>query len=138
MDRRLARQEAFNLLFDYTFNAEKTAEGLFESAFDARDFEPDDYIRTLVVGVVENMDKLDATIEENLKGWKKNRLSRVSLAILRLSIFEILFMDDIPVSVSINEAVELAKKYADEKDASFINGLLGSVAREQESKLENH
>ncbi len=129
MDRRLARKEALNLLFDHTFNEEKNAVALFDGATLARDFEPDDFVRTLVEGVISHVDKLDAVIESNLKGWKKNRLSRISLAILRMAVYEILYLESIPVSVSINEAVELAKIFGDDKDAPFVNGLLGSVAR---------
>ncbi len=133
MDRRLARKEALNLLFDHCFNEEKNADALFDGATLARDFEPDDFVRTLVEGVISHVDKLDAVIEGNLKGWKKNRLSRVSLAILRMAVYEILYLDSIPTSVSINEAVELAKIFGDEKDAPFVNGLLGSVARFKEA-----
>lgn len=133
MDRRLARKEALNLLFDYGFNEEKSAVELYAGAADARDFEPDEYIQTVVSGVLAKKDELDAVIEGNLKAWKKNRLPRVSLAILRMAIYEIMYMDSIPTSVSINEAVELAKIYGEEKDASFVNGLLGSVARAQDA-----
>ena len=70
---------------------------------------------------------LDNIISENSIGWKINRISKTSLCILRLSIFEIKFMEDIPASVSINEAVELAKKYSTPEDASFINGILSTV-----------
>ena len=134
MDRRLARKEALNLLFDYGFNEEKSAIDLYAGAADARDFEPDEYIQTVVDGVLLRKDELDAIIESHLKDWKKNRIPRVSLAILRMAIFEILYMENIPTSVSINEAVELAKIFGEEKDASFVNGLLGSVARTQDSK----
>lgn len=137
MDRRLARKEALNLLFDYGFNEEKSVVDLYAGAADARDFEPDEYIQTIIEGVLAKKDELDAVIESNLKAWKKNRLPRVSLAILRMAIYEILYMDSIPISVSINEAVELAKIFGEEKDASFVNGLLGSVARAQESADED-
>ena len=136
MDRRLARKEALSLLFDHTFNEEKTAAALFESAADARDFEPDNFVRAVVDGVLSHQEELDAVIEGHLKSWKKNRLSRVSLSILRLAIYEILFMDEIPASVSINEAVELAKIFGNEKDAPFVNGLLGSVVRATDEKPE--
>lgn len=129
MDRRLARKEALNLLFDHAFNEEKSVADLYAGAADARDFEPDDFVRMIVEGVIDQKDKLDAVIESNLKAWRKNRLSRISLAILRMAIYEILYVESIPVSVSINEAVELAKVFGNEKDASFVNGLLGSVAR---------
>ena len=69
-------------------------------------------------------------ISKNLKaGWKINRISKVSLALLRLAVYEMLYRDDVPVSVSINEAVELSKKYTVKDDTSFINGVLGAVAK---------
>ncbi len=133
MDRRLARKEALRLLFDYSFNGEKSVDVLFDCAAQARDFEPDEFVNTLVSGVIEKVDDLDTIIETNLKGWKKNRISRVVLTILRMAIYEILYIDSVPVSVSINEAVELAKVFGDDKDAPFVNGLLGSVARAVEA-----
>ena len=71
----------------------------------------------------------DRKINTYSKGWKTNRLPKVNLAILRLAIYEIKYVDDVPASVAINEAVELAKKYSGEGDYSFINGILGSVAK---------
>ena len=78
----------------------------------------------------EHEEEIDAKISENLKkGWKISRISKVSLALLRLAVYEILYRDDVPTSVSINEAVELSKKYTVKEDTSFINGVLGSVAK---------
>ena len=76
--------------------------------------------------------ELDDVINKYSKGWKANRLPKVNLAILRLAIYEIKYLDDVPNSVAINEAVELAKKYSGEGDYSFINGILGSVAKGEE------
>ena len=129
MDRRLARKEAFGLLFEYSFQEEKTAEAIFEHASMARDFEPDEFVTRIVEGVISNLVQLDQTIEDHLKDWRKNRLSRVALTILRMAIYEIQYMDDVPDSVSINEAVELAKTFGNDKDAPFINGVLGNVVR---------
>ncbi len=129
MDRRLARKEAFGLLFEYSFQDEKTAEAIFDHALQARDFEPDEFVTRMVEGVISNLAHLDQTIEAHLKDWRKNRLSRVALTILRMAIYEIQYMDDIPDSVSINEAVELAKIFGNDKDAPFINGVLGNVVR---------
>ena len=75
-------------------------------------------------------------IEKYSTKWKLDRIVKVSLAILRMSISEMLYLEDIPVSVSINEAVELAKKYATEDDASFVNGVLGAVAKDLEQMKE--
>ena len=86
----------------------------------------------LAEGTFEHIDEIDALIEKNCIGWKKDRISRVALAILRLCCFELKFCPDIPVGVSIDQAVELAKKYATPDDASYINGVLGSVSRTEE------
>lgn len=128
MNRRQAREEAFILIFEKHFNSLTTDE-ILEIATEVRDLEPDDYIKSVFSGVYDNLEFLDNTISENSIGWKINRISKTSLCILRLAIFEIKFMDDIPVSVSINEAVELAKKYSTPEDASFINGILSSVSK---------
>ncbi len=128
MNRRQAREEAFILIFEKHFNTLTTDE-ILEIATEVRDLEPDDYIKSVFSGVYDNLELLDNTISENSIGWKINRISKTSLCILRLAIFEIKFMDDIPVSVSINEAVELAKKYSTPEDASFINGILSSVSK---------
>ncbi len=129
MDRRLARKETFGLLFEYSFQEEKTAETIFDHALQSRDFEPDEFVTGVVEGVISHLTELDQTIEAHLKDWRKNRLSRVALTILRMAIYEIMYMDDIPNSVSINEAVELAKIFGNDKDAPFVNGVLGNVAR---------
>ncbi len=128
MTRREAREEVFILIFEKQFNSAPIDE-ILEIAEEVRDLKPDDYINTVFKGVYDNLEALDEIISEKAIGWKINRISKTSLCILRLSIFEIKFMEDIPVSVSINEAVELAKKYATPEDASFINGILSSVEK---------
>ena len=128
MNRRQAREEAFILIFEKHFNTLTTDE-ILEIAAEVRDLEPDDYIKSVFSGVYDNLELLDNTISENSIGWKINRISKTSLCILRLAIFEIKFMDDIPSSVSINEAVELSKKYATTEDASFVNGILSTVVK---------
>ena len=80
----------------------------------------------------DRLEEVDAAFEPHLIKWQKSRISRVSLCILRIASYEITHLEEVPVSVSINEAVELAKKYAGEEDASFVNGVLGSLARSVE------
>ncbi len=128
MTRRQAREEAFILIFEKQFNSLEVSE-ILEIAKEVRDLQPNDYIKTVFSGVYDNIDNIDGIIAENAIGWKLNRISKVSLCILRLAIFEMMYMDDIPESVSINEAVELAKKYATKEDASFINGILSTVEK---------
>lgn len=129
MNRKNARTEAFYLIFEKCFKNDENLEQIKQAAQEARDYTEDDFIDSLSNGVIENLEKIDKIIEENLKGWKLNRISKVNLSILRLAVYEILFEDSVPVSVSINEAVELAKKFSEQKDASYINGVLGTVSK---------
>ena len=128
MTRRMAREEAFILIFEKVFSKENV-EDILSLASEARDLVPDDYVKTVFSGVYEHIDELDGIISENAVGWKIERISKTALCVLRLSLFEIKYMEDIPLSVSINEAVEICKKYATEEDASFVNGILSSVVK---------
>ncbi len=128
MTRKMAREEAFILIFEKVFSKD-SVEDILELAYEARDLVPDDYIKIVFGGVYDNVEELDAIISENAVGWKIDRISKTALCVLRLSLFEIKYMDDIPLSVSINEAVEISKKYATEADASFVNGILSTVAK---------
>lgn len=130
MTRKQAREEAFILIFEKEFNDYSLSE-ILELAEEVRDIKPDEYIKYVFFGVFENLEKIDNIISKNAVGWSINRITKTALAILRLAIFEIEFYDDIPISVSINEAVELAKKYATKEDSSFINGILSTVAKEK-------
>lgn len=89
------------------------------------------YIRQIIDGVREHEQEIDELIVKNLKkGWTISRISKASHAIMKLAIFEMKYMDDVPAKVAINEAVELAKRYGDDGDPNFVNGLLGSVYKE--------
>lgn len=128
MTRKQAREEAFILVFEKEFN-DNGIEDILEAAAEARDLVSDDYINTVFKGVYEHLEELDSLISESSVGWNIKRISKTALCIMRLAIFEIKYLEDIPVSVSINEAVELCKKYATENDASFVNGILSTVAK---------
>lgn len=128
MTRKQAREEAFILVFEKYFN-DTSLEEILELALEVRDLEADDYIKKVFFGVFENLETIDADISKNAVGWKIERISKTALSILRLAIFEMRYFDEIPVSVSINEAVELCKKYATSDDASFVNGILSTVAK---------
>lgn len=129
MNRRKAREQAFIFLFESTFGLQKIEE-IIEEAKEIREETLDDFSKSLVDGVLDNIDSIDKRVEENLNGWQKDRLSRTALTILRLCIYELLYLDEIPASVSINEAVEIAKKYGSPEEASYINGVLGSVEKQ--------
>ena len=94
----------------------------------------DDYVKQVFFGSYENAEVINSAVEKHLTGWKKERISPVSMALIRLGAYEIMFMEDIPSKVSINEAVELAKKYDDEKSYSFVNGVLNALAAEYAGK----
>lgn len=130
ISRYKMREQAFFLCFESLFS-DTDIDELADNAGDARDEFICDYAIECAKGVREHSDVIDGKISDNLKsGWKITRISKVSLAILRLAVYEMLYVDDVPVSVSINEAVELSKKYTVGEDSSFINGVLGAVAKE--------
>lgn len=117
MDRRTAREEAFKLLFqldindnNHTFNNEMNP-----------------FTKKIVNGVIKNKQEMDQLISDNLESWSFDRIAIVEKTILRIASFEITYLDDIPISVSINEAVELAHTYGDEKSSQFINGVLSKI-----------
>ena len=128
MNRRQAREQAFIFVFESEFG-NNNAEDIIEMARLYRDEEVDDFARSLLIGVKENEGIIEEYIEKNVTGWKKERLSIVAISILKIAIYEIMYIENIPESVSINEAVELAKKYGEKEEPSYINGVLGSVVR---------
>ncbi len=130
MNRRTARESAFILLFEASIKNDETAEEIFQKATECRGLECDDYVKKVFFGCNENKVIIDETVEKCLVGWKKERISYVSKAVLKLSAFELMFMEDIPVKVSINEAIELSKKYDDGKTYVFVNGVLNRLAEE--------
>ena len=129
-----ATKHATDLCFMGVFSTDggstwnKTDVGVKSMAYE-RDLN-DKYIKKAFVGIFEKADEIDALISENARGWKIGRLSKVTLAIIRISVYEMLYAD-IPVSISINEAIELAKKYADDSAPSFVNGILNTIAKQK-------
>lgn len=129
--RNEARQEAFKLIFQTLTNRDDIEflieEMLINKPASSQNI---DYIRGVLMGVLEKEDELNQEISENLSGnWKIERLSRVSQAILKLAIYEIKYVEDVPTKVAINEAVELDKKFDDPDNSAFINGVLGGFLR---------
>lgn len=129
MTRRQAREQAFIIIFEKFFQDDLTVEEIIDNAVEAGVLEKEDFSESLSKTVYENLEAVDKLIDENLVGWRKDRISKVSASILRLAISEILYFTDIPNKVSVNEAVELAKTYAPTDDAAFINGVLSSVLK---------
>ena len=127
MTRSEARRNALELLFEREFRCDESNEEIFATSVENREIETDPYIKSVFFGVCENVDAIDEVINKNSKGWKTNRLSKVSRSILRLCVYEMLYEKGIPLRVSINEGIELAKLYEDEKARPFINGVLNAV-----------
>ncbi|MBQ8351740.1 MAG: transcription antitermination factor NusB [Clostridia bacterium] len=129
----MARETAFILLFEAKFHPERDIAEIYETAKAARAVEEDDYIREVIAGVTEQKETLDACIEKHSHGWKKSRISPVSLTIMELAVYEMYHREDIPALVSINEALELVKTYDEEGARAFVNGVLNAVAKENEA-----
>lgn len=130
MNRVKSREYLLQLAYQMEITSEIALE-TFNSFMENEDISKDDldlaYIKSGLLGIEENKEKLDSLIESQLVKWKLNRISKVNLSILRISTYEILFAEDVPGKVSINEAIELCKKYSDNKSVSFINGVLDKV-----------
>lgn len=131
MGRRASREAAMKLLYQLEIQKDDRSEQI-ETALEDGSLTDNDkkYIRSIVDGVEEKTALLDSIIEKYAMGWKISRLSKIDLSVLRIGIYEILFREDIPFSVSVNEAVELAKKYSNEDAGAFVNGLLAKVSKD--------
>ncbi|EMS71932.1 transcription antitermination factor NusB [Ruminiclostridium cellobioparum] len=130
MGRRASREAAMKLLYQLEIQKSDRSEQIETALHDENLTDSDrKYIRGIIDGVSERVALLDRVIEKYAMGWKINRLSKVDLSILRIGIYEILYREDIPFSVSVNEAVELAKKYSNEDAGAFVNGLLAKVTK---------
>lgn len=131
--RRAAREAVLALLFETEYHKGEEPEAIFLRAAEAREIDPaDKYIRGEYMGIMENLETIDALLGRHAKGWRTDRLSRVSRAVLRLGAYEIIYAEKIPAPIAINEAVELAKKFDDPKARAFINGVLNAVKNELE------
>ncbi|MBF2441479.1 transcription antitermination factor NusB [Listeria innocua] len=126
MKRREAREKALQALFQIELNEMSLDQAIKNIMED----EQDNYMEQLVEGVMANKAEIDAIIEPNLDNWRIDRLNKVDLSLLRLSVYEIKYLDDVPNRVSLNESIEIAKIYSDEKSSKFINGVLANIAPE--------
>ena len=146
MNRSTAREIAVRLSYELSFT-DLNAEALLDQTLTEEYFQglaqedplyaevPEEkqtqYIRRLVCGVAEHAAELDSYIEKYAVGWKFERIPLVASAIMRVAMYELLYMPEIPNAAAINEALEIAKKYEDDKVVSFINGILGSFVRQE-------
>lgn len=129
MTRRNAREQAFFVLFEKIFDNDSAVSEIVKKAEENDLIKLNGFARELLSKYEQNAEEIDEIIASKAEGWQLSRLPRVSLAVMRLAVTEMKFSDEIPDGVAVNEAVEIAKKYGTSDDASYINGVLGSVSR---------
>ncbi|MFC5701050.1 transcription antitermination factor NusB [Cohnella faecalis] len=145
MKRRLAREITVQSLYQIEMNGvtgEIAVDNVIEDARQDNEVGTevselasiDAFTRGLVEGVESNKEEIDKALAEYLTGWQVDRLSRVDRQILRLAAYEIMYCDDVPSKVAINEAIEVAKHFGTEESGKFVNGVLGRMVREREAK----
>ncbi|MGI5850803.1 MAG: transcription antitermination factor NusB [Clostridiales bacterium] len=139
MSRVSAREVLMKLLYERDIAGEHHNES-FEKLSDEfqLDMNDEEYVKKILFSMDAEQGKIDDYIRKYAKDWTVDRMARVDLAIIRLALYEVLYMEDIPISVSINEAVELAKKYGNEKSSSFVNGILGNFIRTEPIKTRKN
>ena len=134
MSRKEARELLMQLLYQMELlddHSEETKDAYLEKNFSEKGHR--DYAAQLLDLVLTKKDEVDAKINEHSNKWSTSRMPKVDIAILRLAVVEILYMDDIPDAVAINEAVDMAKKFGADESKAFINGILGKVAKEKDA-----
>ena len=134
MGRRELREHIFKLLFMSDFNEGEEMNDQLAMYFDGLEVlkeKDQEYMQEKYQKNKEHLYEIDALLNEKSKGWKTSRMSKVDLSILRLAVYEMKFDEDVPVKVAINEAVEIAKSFGGDASASFVNGILGKIAKDE-------
>lgn len=131
-----ARVLAFQIIYSWDFERRAVPENLFDSVRNLSneefDIASETYVKLTVCGTIENIDKIDSMIREHLRNWKFDRIAKVDLAILRLSVYGLLFQKDTDGKIIINEAVKIAQEYGNDDSYKFINGLLDSIYKKND------
>ena len=136
MSRKKARDNAFKCVYELEFGMNENIDKILENCYEENNNKPDEkeYIERVVKGIKANLEEIDGIILSQLKNWSMERIAKIDLAILRLAIYEIKYIEDIPVKVSANEAVELAKTYGNNDSKSFVNGVIAKVIESKEKE----
>ena len=139
MKRRELREHIFKLVFS-SLEEDVFPEENFEYYFSDNEITESnaEYIKSAVNGISTNLSVIDKAILDNIKGYTFDRISKVCLAVMRVAVYEIYYLPDVPGNVSISEAIEIAEKYENEKSKSFVNGILGTILREKDMKKEEN
>lgn len=132
MNRRESREAVFCLLYELEYHPDSHYLDVYNLAKLSREIEENEYIKSTFTGTCEKTEEIDKIIESASVGWKTERMSKVSKAILRLGVYEIVF-GNVPFKAAINEAVDIAKKYDNEHSPAFVNGILNKVAKTDEN-----
>lgn len=139
MGRREAREATVRLLYDLEYHKDDVTYQVETYLAGDEDILPTlrkadtEYVTAITQGVMEHLAEIDAKIQEYSKEWAFNRIPGIDVAVLRLCIYEMFYRKDIPVNVSINEAVALAKRYGHDESGTFVNGILGNIYRDAEA-----
>lgn len=135
MLRSQVREEIFKIIFRYPFNSKEEMTEQVEYSLEELEGKSDkniNYIRDKVKGIIDNIDNIDTKISDCCEGWSIDRIGKAEMAIMRIASYEIMFEEDVPSSVAVNEAVELSKLYCDEDAKGFVNAVLGKVVKSVE------
>lgn len=126
MNRKHAREKAFQALYQININKDLTADQVYSTI----DEEVNPYAKDLISGIMGRLKEIDEKIIEKLEKWSFDRIANVEKTLLRIAVYEMMYVDDVPNKVAINEAVELAKRYNEEQSGKFINGVLSKFMDE--------
>lgn len=124
MKRRTAREKALQILFQADVGKTPIEEVFRDSV---KETVEDDFLKRIVIGTAEHLEELDQMIEQHLINWTLSRLANVDKNILRLAVYEMKYMEEIPIQVTINEAIEIAKRFGDAESGRFVNGVLARI-----------
>ena len=128
-EKRERRNALLEIMFESEFRKDESPEEIYLISSEERDLsiETRNYVKNMYFDLVDKSETIDGYINQASSGWKTTRISKLSLCILRIAVYEMLYVEDIPTVISINEAVELSKKYDDPKAKAFINGVLNKI-----------
>ncbi|MCI3029271.1 transcription antitermination factor NusB [Desemzia sp. C1] len=139
LTRRDIREKALQSLFQLSANEDLSKEVAMQKALtnnsedkeELEDIEIPSYLNDLVSGVIEQQQVIDSKINSHLKKWSINRLAKTDLLVMRIAVYEMLFVEEVPNKVALNEALEIIKRYSDEKSSKFVNGILSNMIEEK-------
>lgn len=135
--RRKIREIVFKSIFQYDFHKDFPATMEYlerETSFYSLDKESKERAKSYLKGIIEHLDEVDSIITAYLKNWTFDRLASIDRSVLRLGAYELIYVDDVPVEVTLNEAIEISKKYGSREDGKFVNGVLDKIAKERVSE----